>query len=179
MAQHGETIMSKTLDAMLHHGAYFILADFGRQSRLTSLTHSLILDAVSEIAGVTAKTALSTKGIELLHEYLPPEQIGALRDRVMPILRPELFAFACELGRDFLELRDEFYVDDYTILRINYPYAVALQAGDTAENPGIGRIDPNVRNMKSSTQTRDPIYDPKGYHMDTPPASWEIGRAHV
>lgn len=167
--------MSKLLDTMLKDGAYCVLSDFGRQARLTALTRDLILDAVGDIQGAAARQALAERGLERLHECLPAERVGAVRDRVMPALRPELFRFACEIGRDFLGIDGEFFVDDYTILRVNYPYAVALEAGVEAENPGIGRIDPKVRGLKSSTQKRDPVYDPKGYHKHTPPASWAHG----
>lgn len=167
--------MNKILNRLLCDASYYILAGFGNQDRLVSLARDLILDATGKIAGAAARQALSEQGLERLHDHLPPEQMGDLRDRVMPALRPELFLLACQIGQDFLGLTNEFFIDDYTILRVNYPFAVALESGGAAENPGIGRVDPKVRVMRNSTQNKDPVYDPKGYHKNTPPASWAHG----
>ena len=46
-----------------------------------------------------------------------------------------------------LDWRDEFYVDDYLILRVNFPYDVARHADPAAENPGIGRVSPEMREV--------------------------------
>ncbi|MBK8510147.1 MAG: phytanoyl-CoA dioxygenase family protein [Candidatus Competibacter sp.] len=167
--------MNTILNGILRDATYYILAGFGNQARIASLVCNLILDAVGAIAGANARQALADQGLERLHEHLPSEQIGTLRDQVMTVLRPELFNFAFELGRDFLGLTDEFFIDDYTILRVNYPYAIALKSGETAENPGIGRTDPKVRALRNSTQKRDLVYDPRSYHKQTPPASWAHG----
>jgi len=167
--------MNELATSILESGAYVIVSDLEGQASLTARVRALILDAVGEIAGASARRSLEQRGLGTLHEQLPAEQIGALRDRVMGEVRPELFRFACTLGESLLGLEREFFVDDYTILRVNYPYEVALNASDAAENPGIGRVDPDVRGKASSTQKRDAVYDPKGYHRNTPPASWAHG----
>lgn len=167
--------MNALLGSMLESGAYTIVADFSRQEQLTAQVRELILDAVGAITGAAARADLARRGIELLHLHLPAEEIRSLRDRVMPAVRADLFRFTCELGERLLGLEGEFFVDDYTILRVNYPYEVGLSAAHSAENPGIGRVDPQVKAMASSTQRRDEQYDPKGYHKHTPPASWAHG----
>jgi nitrite reductase/ring-hydroxylating ferredoxin subunit len=164
--------MNKACEATLRHGAYYVLSNFGRLAELAELTQALLLEAVESISGSEARESLRRAGLEKLHEHLPAEQIGALRDHVMPAVRPVLFQLTLEIGRDFFGLDQEFFIDDYTILRINYPYAVALKADLNTENPGIGRVHPSVRHMKSSIQKRDPLFDPRGANKNTPPASW-------
>jgi len=79
------------------------------------------------------------------------------------------------VGRDALGWGHDFYVDDYLILRINFPYAVARLAAATGENPGIGRVSPGVRAAAAARRVKDPLYDPKAYHRDHPPPSWAHG----
>ncbi|QIL73222.1 Rieske 2Fe-2S domain-containing protein [Diaphorobacter sp. HDW4B] len=167
--------MNPLLHSMLEHGAYTVLSDFEQQTEITALARELIIDAVSSLQGERAASAVRKNGLETLHLHLPASQIGALRDRVMVQLRPRLLGFACAVGRGLLGIEEEFFVDDYTILRVNYPYEAALNADHSSENPGIGRVDPNTRNQSSSTQRRDPVYAPKEYHRHTPPASWAHG----
>ena len=167
--------MNLLLQSMLQKGAYAVLSDFERQAEITALVQQLIVDTVSSLQGEGAARAVEKHGLETLHLHLPASQIGELRDQVMIPLRPQLLTFAGTVGRGFLGIENEFFVDDYTILRINYPYEEALNASSTSENPGIGRVDPRTRNQNSSTQRRDPVYAPQEYHRHTPPASWAHG----
>jgi nitrite reductase/ring-hydroxylating ferredoxin subunit len=79
------------------------------------------------------------------------------------------------VAREVLGLDQGFFVDDYTIMRVNYPYEVALQAPPEAENPGIGRMDPATRARAQKAKVIDPVYDPRGYHRQQPPAAWAHG----
>jgi nitrite reductase/ring-hydroxylating ferredoxin subunit len=167
--------MTALIRSILDAGTYFVVADFGRQRAVMASVQACVLDAVSAIAGSDARADLARRGLHHLHSHLPAEAITQVRDWVMPVVRPELFRFACEIGEELLGLDREFFVDDYTILRINYPYELGLQASDKAENPGIGRTDPQTRALANSTHKRDACYDPKGYHKHTPPASWAHG----
>jgi len=167
--------MNALLKSILDTGKHLVVSDFKQQAAITARVRDFILDTTGEIAGSAARADLSQRGLGYLHLHLPAEDIRTLRDRLMPSLRPDLFRFACDLGKDLLGLEQEFFVDDYTILRINYPYEVGLQAPATAENPGIGRVDPQVKTLAGSTQTRDKTYDPQAYHKHTPPASWAHG----
>jgi nitrite reductase/ring-hydroxylating ferredoxin subunit len=167
--------MNELTRSILEECAYLVVSDFKRQRDITLGVQACVLDAVGEIVGSAARADLARRGLQHLHLHLPPEAITQVRDRVMPAMRPDLFRFACEVGEGLLGLDREFFVDDYTILRINYPYEVGLQASDKAENPGIGRTDPQTKNLANSTQKRDDRYDPKAYHKHTPPASWAHG----
>ncbi len=174
MARRADS-MNPTLGGILREGAHHIAKGCDGQAALVERTRESIFDAVAQIAGSAAGQALARTGLERLHEHLPAEQIGALRDQVMPQLRPALLRFAVAVGDGFLGLQDEFFIDDYTILRINFPFETALAARDDTENPGIGRASQQVRGMASSTQKRDPVYAPRAYHRGTPPASWAHG----
>ncbi len=167
--------MNELIKSILDKGAYTIVADFKQQRQIVDRVRESMLDLTGEIVGSHARTDLARRGLQFLHEHLPAEEIRTVRDRLMPSLRPDLFRFACELGEGLLGLDREFFVDDYTILRVNYPYEVGLKATPAAENPGIGRVDPQVKTLASSTQKRDETYDPKTYHKHTPPASWAHG----
>lgn len=167
--------MNAIASALLEQGAYFVVADFRQQAAITKRVRDAILAFVGELRGEAARSDLESRGLGYLHIHLAPEDIQGLRDRVMPQIRPLLFGFACEVGGGVLGLEGEFFVDDYAILRVNLPYEVTLRAAETAENPGIGRVDPAVRGRASSVSKRDERYDPKAYHKNTPPASWAHG----
>lgn len=163
------------LDSVLSHGTYLIVARFDGQEVLLDKTHALLKDGVEALEGVAARRVIETRGLGALHEALPAAGIGALRDFVMPKIRPDLFALACGIGRKLLGIDGEFFVDDYTILRINYPYVVALQAPANAENPGIGRVAERTRHESQGDRVVDPVYDPKSYHDNQPPPAWAHG----
>ncbi|MBV8580707.1 MAG: phytanoyl-CoA dioxygenase family protein [Candidatus Eremiobacteraeota bacterium] len=134
-----------------------------------------IVDAVGAMKGPAAAASLRASGLEALHTVLDPLDVGPLRDRVLDCLREDLLRFAARIGRTVLGWHDDFYIDDYLILRVNFPYAVARAADGAAENPGIGRLSPSVRAAAAARRVRDPRYDPRGYHRNHPPAAWAHG----
>jgi nitrite reductase/ring-hydroxylating ferredoxin subunit len=118
---------------------------------------------------------LRREGISALHEVVDARDVSALRDRVLEALRSDLLALAVAVGRRVLGWRDDFYVDDYLILRVNFPYEIARHADASAENPGIGRVSPWMRDAARARRVIDPVFDPKGYHKGHPPAAWAHG----
>jgi nitrite reductase/ring-hydroxylating ferredoxin subunit len=134
-----------------------------------------IFTGVGVVRGVTAADALRAKGISAVHEVLDARDVSGLRDHVLEALRPDLLAMAVAVGRRVLGWRDDFFVDDYLILRVNFPYEIARQADATAENPGIGRVSPWMREAAKARRVIDPVFDPKGYHKGHPPAAWAHG----
>ena len=134
-----------------------------------------IAGAVERIKGPAAAQALRRDGIPRLHNVIDALDVGPLRDQVLERLRWPLLAMAVSVGREILGWDDDFYIDDYLILRINFPYEVARLADASAENPGIGRLSPQVRAVFNARKTIDPLYDPKSYHRGHPPAAWAHG----
>jgi nitrite reductase/ring-hydroxylating ferredoxin subunit len=134
-----------------------------------------ILRGVSTIAGPAAAGTVESDGVEALHTVIDAREVSRLRDHVVETLRRDLLHLAVKVGRQVLDWRHEFYVDDYVILRVNFPYEVARQADPAAENPGIGRLSPNIRATASSRRVIDPVFDPKGYHRNHPAAAWAHG----
>lgn len=165
---------SRMLSSILDQGSYLILSDFERQQQVLTLARSLIFEGVEKLNGPASRQELEQQGLSLLHNVLAAEQIGPLRDLVMPTLRPALLEMVCSIGR-LLGIDDEFFVDDYTILRINFPYLVAKEASRSAENPGIGRVDESTRKQSVASKVVDPNYNPKAYHNNEPPAAWAHG----
>lgn len=134
-----------------------------------------IFEAVAEIRGPEAAARLRSAGLEMLHTAIDPLDVGRLRDRVLEPLRADLLRTAVRVGRSIMGWQDEFYVDDYLILRISLPYEVAKRADRSAENPGIGRVSPTMRDTLAARRVNDPLYDPRKYHRDHPPAAWAHG----
>lgn len=166
---------SATLDSILNQGAYLVISRFDKQEQVLAKTHALLHEGVDSLAGGSARRTIERRGLRALHEVLPAEQIGPLRDFVMPQIRADLFSLAWAVGRKMLGIEGEFFIDDYTILRINYPYEVAMRASRSAENPGIGRVAEKTREYGNANKIVDPVYDPKGYHNNEPPPAWAHG----
>ncbi len=141
--------------------------------------HARVVDeliaAVGDLRGAAAGERLRQRGLGALHEEIEVGDIGAIRDRVLETLRPELLRMAVRVGRSVLGWDQDFYVDDYLILRINLPYEVARRTAAGAENPGIGRVSPAMRPIAQARRIKDPLYDPAGYHRHHPPAAWAHG----
>ncbi|MFT4251070.1 MAG: Rieske 2Fe-2S domain-containing protein [Caulobacter sp.] len=134
-----------------------------------------ILAAVADRRGPAAAEHLRAHGLDRLHEVIEVGDVGPIRDHVLETLRPELLRMAVRVGRSVLGWEQDFYVDDYLILRINLPYDLARRTAATAENPGIGRVSPAMRPIAQARRTKDPLYDPAGYHRGHPPAAWAHG----
>jgi nitrite reductase/ring-hydroxylating ferredoxin subunit len=134
-----------------------------------------IVVSVEAIAGRAAARTIEIEGVEQLHTVIDAREVARVREHVVETLRHELLQLAVGVGRKFLGLPDEFYVDDYLILRVNFPYDVARHADPAAENPGIGRVSPEVRPLAAARRVVDPVFDPKGYHRNHPSAAWAHG----
>jgi nitrite reductase/ring-hydroxylating ferredoxin subunit len=134
-----------------------------------------IVEAVARIKGDAAAQMLRQHGIEHLHEVIDANDFGPLRDQVLERLRQPLFAMAVAVGREFLGWEGDFYIDDYLVLRINFPYEVARGSNSSTENPGTGRLSPAVRAAYNARKVVDPVFDPKSYHGSNPPAAWAHG----
>lgn len=167
--------MRSVLDEVLDEGRMLVLRDEAGVREGWQRIHDETVAAIGEVAGPRARDRVAAEGLTVLHEVLEPIAIGALRDEVMPRVRATLFDVTCRVAREVLGIEGTFYVDDYTILRVNFPYEVALQAPREAENPGIGRMAESARGEARKARVVDAVYDPKGYHQDQPPAAWAHG----
>jgi nitrite reductase/ring-hydroxylating ferredoxin subunit len=147
----------------------------GSRYRLRAEIEAAIIETTRRLAGAAAAKTLEAKGIEALHEVLEAEMIGPLRDGVVENFRPQLLSMAVSIGRNVLNWKGDFFVDDYLILRINFPYDVARGFGVAVENPGIGRVSPSVRDLAKSRRVIDPVYKPRDYHQGHSPAAWAHG----
>jgi len=134
-----------------------------------------IVEAVARIKGDAAAQILRQQGIQHLHEVIDAKDFSPLRDQVLERLRQPLFAMAVAVGREFLGWEGDFYIDDYLVLRINFPYEVARRSSLSTENPGTGRLSPAVRAAYNARKVIDPVFDPKSYHGSNPPAAWAHG----
>ena len=134
-----------------------------------------IVRAAAATAGPGAAATLQSRGLAAFHTVVDAVHIGGIRDRVLDTVRQDLLRLAAAVGREVMGWTDDFYVDDYLILRINFPYDEARKADPRAENPGIGRLSPQVRDVAKSRKVTDVVYAPKGYHQNQPPASWAHG----
>jgi nitrite reductase/ring-hydroxylating ferredoxin subunit len=134
-----------------------------------------IVEAVARFKGDAAAQTLRQQGIQHLHEVIDAKDFGPLRDQVLERLRQSLFAMAVAVGREFLGWEGDFYIDDYLVLRINFPYEVARWSDGSGENPGTGRLSPAVRTAYNARKVVDPVFDPKSYHGCNPPAAWAHG----
>jgi nitrite reductase/ring-hydroxylating ferredoxin subunit len=134
-----------------------------------------IIAAVTRIKGDAAAKILRQFGVQRLHEVIDASDIGPLRDQVLERLRKSLFTMAAAVGREFLAWDHDFYIDDYLVLRINFPYEVARRAEYSTENPGTGRLSPELRATYNSRKVIDPVFNPKSYQGNHPPAAWAHG----
>jgi len=166
----GQTISAHDI---IRNGTWTVLDGLPQFGTLVDDACAEIVEAVRALEGSVAAEHLVANGLGLLHQVLPADSIGQLRDRVMTGVRPRLLRVAAAVGREVLGLDDELVVDDYTILRVNYPYEVALQAAQTAENPGIGRVSSNA--LAAASPRHDPLYAPRAWHGGEPPPAWAHG----
>lgn len=133
-----------------------------------------ILAAIDALKGPAAVARLNGD-LGQLHLVIDAADVGFIRDHVLEALRGDLLRLAVQVGREALGWEHDFHVDDYLILRVNLPYAIARRATASGENPGIGRVSPSVRAIAAARRVKDPVYDPKSYHKDHPPPAWAHG----
>jgi nitrite reductase/ring-hydroxylating ferredoxin subunit len=163
------------LNALSKHGSYFTARDVAGSDELAEKIRNLIFEWITVQHGNEALSSLRGVGLTKLHTLVPAEDIKDIRDFVLPKIREDLLRLAIAIGRDELGMSEEFFVDDYLILRINYPFEVARLASQKTENPGIGRTTPKSDSNATQTRKIDPVYNPKSYHKGLPPAAWAHG----
>src|SRR4029450_11063352 len=134
-----------------------------------------IVNAAAELKAPDAVARLRHDGGQRLHDVIDAREVTPLRDRVLDALRAPLLEMAVAVGRRVLGWKGDFYVDDYLILRVNFPFEVARGSDRGAENPGVGRLGASVPDLFKARKTIDPVYDPKSYHRNLPPAAWAHG----
>lgn len=134
-----------------------------------------IVAAVAEMKGPAAAARIRDEGVQHLHDVIDAREVTPLRDRVLEALRTPLLEMAVAVGRHVLGWTGDFYVDDYLILRVNFPFEIARESDRGAENPGVGRLSASVRDLFKQRKTIDPVYDPRTYHRGLPPAAWAHG----
>jgi len=161
--------------SILRNGTYATFPATGFLKQTADKVYDLVLDAVEEIESADARQHLEAFSLAQLHEVMPASKIGELRNHVMGRYRRDLFEAVCRFARESLGVTGEFYVDDYAILRVNYPYEIAKDAPMNTENPGIGRMSKEARTHFVENKREDPVYDPKGYQHNMPPAAWAHG----
>ncbi len=149
--------------------------DLRRHAGMTTRVVGEIAAAVAAIKGPEAGERFRREEVPRLHEVIGARDVTPLRDRVLDALRWPLLEMAVAVGREVLGWEHDFYVDDYLILRLNFQFDVARRTEPGAENPGVGRLSPAVRDLFKARKTIDPVYDPKGYHRNLPPAAWAHG----
>jgi nitrite reductase/ring-hydroxylating ferredoxin subunit len=142
---------------------------------MTERVTEAIIEGVAGLKGPAAARTLRQIGLQRLHEVIGAGDVGPLRDLVVEPLRQSLLAMTVAVGRTFLGWEGEFFVDDYLVLRIYFPYEFARKADPSAENAGVGRVTPRVRALFNARKTIDPVFDPRGYHLGHPPAAWANG----
>ena len=151
------------------------VSDLAEWSGMTVRALNEIVEGVARVKGRDAAQFVRQHGVQCLHEAIDASDFGPLRDYVLEQLRQPLLAMAVSVGRKFLGWDGDFYVDDYLVLRINFPYEVARRAKVSTENPGSGRLSPPVRAAYNARKIIDPVFDAKSYHGDNPPAAWAHG----
>lgn len=161
--------------SILRNGTYATFPAAGFLKETSDRIYELVLEGISEVVSPDARSYLEEHSLTQMHEVMPAENIGDLRNYVMERYRRNLFDTVCRFARESLGLAGEFYVDDYAILRINYPYEIAKLASMNTENPGIGRMSKGARSHFVANKREDPVYDPKGYQRNLPPAAWAHG----
>jgi nitrite reductase/ring-hydroxylating ferredoxin subunit len=144
-------------------------------SGMTDRVVDAVVAAISTLKGETAAAELRHRGLDRLHEFIDVSEVSLVRDQVLTSLRQPLLEMATAIGRQVLGWQHDFFVDDYLILRINFPYEAARRSNPKAENPGVGRLSESVRSVFQARKVIDPVYDPKTYHRDHPPAAWAHG----
>ncbi|BCW90855.1 hypothetical protein sos41_40310 [Alphaproteobacteria bacterium SO-S41] len=150
-------------------------SDLGSHVDWTRHVIDAIIDGVLQIKGSAAADVIAQEGVGVLHTVIDARDVGRLRDLVIDRLRNEFLTLAAQVGRAILGWRNDFFVDDYLILRINFPYETARRSDPSAENPGIGRVTASVRAAAQARRVIDPTFNPKEYHKGHPPAAWAHG----
>lgn len=190
-------------DAIAKRGAFFKVA----KSQLPASAHEqvceVLFEGIRHLEGESTHRTARGEGLSRLHVYFPVERVRDLKNFAVERLRKHFLELTTSVGRGFLGLPREFYVDTNTILRINYPFAQARHAPKTTDDPSVGSgsktsqalwqkalhhprivkaraklnswVNGNELGEVGDVWERTASYDPAAYHKNLPPAAWAHG----
>jgi nitrite reductase/ring-hydroxylating ferredoxin subunit len=180
----------------IDNGGFLILRDFALARETADLVRARLLDGVEQLEGRECRERVERDGLAKLHHHFPVAKVIELRVFAMKEVRFPLLRLAHSVGSKELGLRDTFYVDDYTALRLNYPYVSARKGPMTIDPPSVGdTLDPHeAENVQLPVGPRTkvkrllrralsrvrrgpelPQYDIGRYHKGLPPPAWAHG----
>lgn len=185
------------------HGAFFKVSKAQLPGGAHDVIREVLFEGIERIGGPAMLEKARSRGLEQMHHYFPIEKVRDLKNFAVERLNKHLLEVTVKVGREFLGLTGEFYVDLNTILRINYPFAQAKNAPKSTDDPSVGsgkkpgltplqkllnlppivaararwmtlRTGNKLADMGKAWE-RNAGYDPAEYHKHLPPAAWAHG----
>lgn len=189
--------------AIAERGKFYKVANRELGGDPQGRVRNALLAGIESIEGAEGRAAAEAQGLDNLHLYFPIEKVRELKHFVLERLREDLILLTARVGREFLGIKGEFFIDSNTILRINYPFEQARKASHTTDDPSVGSprsarlalwqklayhpklVALRVRISTALGATRAAgddgswaagvDYDPAAYHKKLPPAAWAHG----
>lgn len=190
-------------EAIAKRGAFFKVAKDQLPTNAHELVRRALFDGIRHLEGEQTYRRACDEGLSRLHAYFPVERVRELKTFAAERLSGHFFTLTTSVGRDFLGLSGEFFVDTNAILRINYPFAQAKHAPRTTDDPSVGSGSSATRTLwqkavhhprvvraraklahwmngdrlgqVGKAWQRSSNYDPAVYHNHLPPAAWAHG----
>ncbi len=165
-------------EAIIARAAYYILDRCSSHAEFYPMVCEAFYDGVGSLAGREAANAVRRDGLAMLHKHFPTEKVLLLEEHVRLALKETLYHWSYRVGKEDLGLPHPFYVDHLIVIRIHFPYQVAMKA-KMAERPGASRADfvdhaisalrnPRIVLNQASRAIRRPrsnsSYDPDQFH---------------
>ncbi len=134
----------------LKPGQHFILQDFTNKQEFHKAMEEIILDGISKIESLACRQQVANAGLSQMHKYFPVDKVALLdlflRDNIARIALEMPYSFC----KNDLKYTGDFFIDTSTVVRICYPFSIAVKSKTTYSQYWQYSQEQSVRSSQST-----------------------------
>ena len=113
---------------ILGSNQYLIIDDFFNKQSNYNYVKNTLFEGIKAIQGSVCHSLVKKYGLANMHKYFPADKLMLLEKHFARNAKYEIIQWAYRLWKNNLNFKDEFFVNDIVVLRIHFPFPVAIKS---------------------------------------------------
>lgn len=124
-----KSAINNDLLAELKNGRYFVFNDFTQKQLYYDSVRQVIFDGIEEVESLECRQVIEENGLASMHKYFPVDKLIYLDIFIREHIRQLMVEMAYSFCKNDLKLPSEFFIaPDYLLVKISYPFEVAIKS---------------------------------------------------